>query len=281
MESLDTIELTITLNPVNPWTDIIIAELSELGFDGFVQTKTGLQAYAPASIDVYEVINQSSLQPESDFTFSIEKKVIPHQNWNAQWEEDFHPVYVEEYATILAPFHDVNDGKGLTVIIQPQMSFGTGHHQTTWMMTKALFELDSMPEKVLDMGSGTGVLAIVAEKLGAKDILAVDIEEWSAENARENAERNNCQHINSVWGDVDKIRGHQFGLIIANINKNVLKAQMEDYAKCLDQKGTLLLSGFFGSDVQELVTFANEFGLTLEKEFSKDEWAALQLKKTN
>lgn len=281
MESLDTIELTITLNPVNPWTDIIIAELSELGFDGFVQTKTGLQAYAPASIDVNEVIKQSSLQPESDFTFSIEKKVIPHQNWNAQWEEDFHPVYVDEYATILAPFHDVNDGKGLTVIIQPQMSFGTGHHQTTWMMTKALFELDSMPEKVLDMGSGTGVLAIVAEKLGAKDILAVDIEEWSAENARENADRNNCQHINSVWGDVDKIRGHQFGLIIANINKNVLKAQMEDYAKCLDQNGTLLLSGFFGSDVQELVTFAKEFGLTLEKEFSKDEWAALQLKKTN
>lgn len=281
MESLDTIELTITLNPVNPWTDIIIAELSELGFDGFVQTKTGLQAYAPASIDVDEIIKQSSLQPDSDFTFSIEKKVIPHQNWNAQWEEDFHPVYVEEYATILAPFHDVNDGKGLTVIIQPQMSFGTGHHQTTWMMTKALFELDNMPEKVLDMGSGTGVLAIVAEKLGAKDILAVDIEEWSAENAKDNAERNNCQHIDSVWGDVDKIRGHQFGLIIANINKNVLKAQMEDYAKCLDQNGTLLLSGFFGSDVQELVTFAKEYGLTLEKEFSKDEWAALQLRKTN
>lgn len=281
MESLDTIELTITLNPVNPWTDIIIAELSELGFDGFVQTKTGLQAYAPASIDVDEVVKQSSLQSESDFTFSLEKKIIPHQNWNAQWEEDFHPVYVEEYATILAPFHDINDGKGLTVVIQPQMSFGTGHHQTTWMMTKALFELDKMSEKVLDMGSGTGVLAIVAEKLGAKDILAVDIEEWSAENARENAERNNCQHINSVWGDVDKIRGHQFGLIIANINKNVLKAQMEDYAKCLDQNGTLLLSGFFGSDVQELVTFAKEFGLTLDKEFSKDEWAALQLKKTN
>lgn len=281
MESLDTIELTITLNPVNPWTDIIIAELSELGFDGFVSTKTGLQAYASATVDVDKAIQASSLQPENDFTFSIEKKIIPHQNWNAQWEEDFHPVYVEDYATILAPFHDMNDGKGLTVIIQPQMSFGTGHHQTTWMMTKALFEMDQLPENVLDMGAGTGVLAIVAEKLGAKKILAVDIEEWSAENARENAERNNCQHIDSVWGDVDKIRGRQFGLIIANINKNVLKTQMKDYAKCLNPNGTLLLSGFFGSDVQELVTFTKEFGLTLEKEFSKDEWAALQLKKTN
>lgn len=281
MESLDTLELTLTLRPTNPWTDILIAELSELGFDSFVPTKTGLQAYAPATINLDEVLSKTSLKDQSQFDFSIEKNIIPHQNWNAQWEENFHPVYVEEYATILAPFHDDENCKGVTAVIQPQMSFGTGHHQTTWMMTKALFELEQIPSEVLDMGTGTGVLAIFAEKLGAKNILAVDIEEWSAENAKENVERNNCDKINVIWGDVDQIRDHHFGLIIANINKNVLKAQMEDYAMCLNKNGVLLLSGFFCSDTDELVTFAMRYGLTLEKEFSKDEWAALQLRKTN
>ncbi len=279
MESLDTLELTLTLSPKDPWSEILISELSELGFDGFLQTDEGIQAYANASIDPEKIMDELSIARNQQVTCAWKAKVIPHQNWNAQWEADFHPVFVEDYATILAPFHDESLGKGMVVRIQPQMSFGTGHHQTTWMMTKAIFELPEMPSDVLDMGTGTGVLAIIAEKLGAKRILAIDIEEWSAENARENADRNSCTAIECMWGDRDKMEGHDFGLIIANINKNILKAQMETYASTLNTNGTLLLSGFFSTDVEELITFAAPYGLTIEKEFAKDEWAALQLKK--
>lgn len=277
MESLDTLELTLKLTPKDPWSEVLIAELSEMGFDGFMTTDDGIQAYANASVNAEKVMSELSIANSSEVQCDWESKVIPHQNWNAKWEDDFHPVFIEDYATILAPFHDESLGKGMVVRIQPQMSFGTGHHQTTWMMTKALFELDSMPESVLDMGTGTGVLAVIAEKLGAQRILAIDIEEWSAENARENTERNDCKNIECVWGDRDKIEGHEFGLIIANINKNILKAQMETYAIALSKNGTLLLSGFFSTDVEELVTFAAPYGLTLEKQFSKDEWAGLQL----
>ncbi|NVK66450.1 MAG: 50S ribosomal protein L11 methyltransferase [Flavobacteriales bacterium] len=277
MESLDTLELTLKLTPKNPWSEILVAELAEHGFDGFVTTDDGLQAYGNASIDAESIVKELSVSTSEEVKCEWSAKIIPHQNWNEQWEKDFHPVFVEEYATILAPFHDESLGKGMVVRIQPQMSFGTGHHQTTWMMTKALFELENMPNDVLDMGTGTGVLAVIAEKLGATRILAIDIEEWSAENARENAQLNECKHIECVWGDRDKIDGHEFGLIIANINKNILKAQMETYAQALKKNGRLLLSGFFSTDVDELVTFANAFGLTLEKQFAKDEWAGLQM----
>ena len=157
----------------------------------------------------------------------------------------------------------------MIIEIQPQMSFGTGHHQTTWLMANALFELESMPSNILDMGSGTGVLAIIAEKLGAKEILAIDIEDWSVENAIENAERNQCKNIDVI--------NQKFGLIIANINKNVLTSHMEQYALSLEKEGILLLSGFFESDVADLVNFASQFGLEKIEVYSKETWAGIKL----
>jgi ribosomal protein L11 methyltransferase len=159
------------------------------------------------------------------------------------------------------------------------MSFGTGHHQTTWMMSKALFELKEIPAKVLDMGTGTGVLAIIAEKLHAKNIVAVDIEDWSIENTIENSERNNCSRIEAICGDVDVLKGRSFGLILANINKNVLKAHLQAYYDMLDLNGTLLLSGFFTSDVDEMTTFAENIGFTKYRILQKDNWAAIELTK--
>lgn len=278
---MDTIELNIQLTPKDPWSDIVIAALSEQGFDSFVNTDEGILAYAPASVDTDQVVKNSLLASPVDFKCSIVKTIIPFQNWNAAWEENFSPVEIENYATILAPFHDVNQGVGMKVIIQPQMSFGTGHHQTTWMMTKALFELESMPANVLDMGTGTGVLAIYAEKLGAENTLAIDIEEWSAENARENVVRNNCTHIECLWGDIDLVEGRNFGLIIANINKNILKQHMSVYSKALENNGILLLSGFFTTDVEEMAMFCSAHKLKQTKLFTKDEWACIQLIKTN
>jgi len=274
---MDTIELDITLNPKSPWNEIIAAELAEQGFESFVQTEKGILAYVNADVDVADALKKTSLQENELFTFSIEQTRIPYQNWNAKWEADFQPVYIENYATILAPFHDKSLGKGMIVEIQPQMSFGTGHHQTTWIMTKALFELNTIPYNVLDMGTGTGVLAIVAENLGAKNILAIDIEDWSVVNASENAERNQSKNIRCVCGDIDKVNDEKFGLIIANINKNILKNHMESYSNALEIGGTLLLSGFFATDVKELTDFASKFNLSQVKLFGKDEWAAIQL----
>lgn len=274
---MDTIELTINLKPREPWSGILIAQLSELGFDGFVETKKGIQAYAPDTVDVDEALKHTSLEEAKGLTYSIEKNVIPHQNWNEQWESDFHPVQVENYATIIAPFHTNVETKGLKVVIQPQMSFGTGHHQTTWMMTKLLFEQDSLPADVLDMGTGTGVLAIVAEKLEAENILAIDIEEWSAENAELNATLNDCSKIQVECGGKEKIPNQQFGLILANINKNILKDQMAIYSESLVPKGVLMLSGFFESDVPEMEEVCNQNGLELVRYIEKEGWAAMEL----
>ena len=276
---MDTIELTIKLEPNEPWDEIIVAELADVGFESFVHTDDGIIAYSPVTIDYDDAIKQSSLSNPTGFKFEMSKRIIPAENWNAKWEENFDPVFVEEYVSILAPFHDDSIAKGMRVVIQPQMSFGTGHHQTTWMMSKALFELNEMPSNVLDMGTGTGVLAIISENLGANRILAIDIERGAVDNAIENTERNDCSKIECVLGDVDLLGNETFGLIIANINKNILKIQMQSYSDILPKDGVLLLSGFFKVDVQEMLDFASDFKFEKVKLFEKDEWAAIQLKK--
>ncbi len=276
---MDYLELEIKVEPRDPWAEIITVELSELGFDSFVETDEGVLAYgAVKAISMNQVLEQTILSRNTDeFKISYTEKVIPHQNWNAVWESDFHPVEVKGYLTIVAPFHSKEDRKGMVVEIQPQMSFGTGHHQTTWLMSSALFELDKMPDNVLDMGTGTGVLAIIAENLGAKNIVAIDIEDWSVENAKENVVRNKCEKINVYCGDVDLIQNQKFGLIIANINKNVLKAHMKAYSDSLEIGGTLLLSGFFESDVEELISFSSNYDLEKQDVISKESWAGIKL----
>ena len=274
------IEIELKLTPRDPWAEILIADLADLGFESFVETEEGFKAYGnEEEVDFNDPLKGSMLNETIDFTAQIETRIIPQQNWNAVWESDFKPVYVEDYCTILAPFHDPSEAKGQIIWIQPQMSFGTGHHQTTYLMTKSLFELENMPEKVLDMGCGTGVLAIVAEQLGAKEILAVDIEEWSAENTTENAERNQCKGITSVCGDLDAVSDSEFGLILANINKNVLKSHLSRYAELLAEKGILMISGFFTTDAKELIDLAEKYGLKPIAELDKEEWCCIHFRK--
>lgn len=278
---MDYLELSIALTPRDPWTEILTAELADNGFESFVETENGILAYGQLElVDAEFPLKNTFLEAKpSDVDVVIESKIIPQQNWNAVWESDFQPVEVEDYLTIVAPFHDRSTAKGMIIEILPKMSFGTGHHQTTWMMSKALFELETIPNEVLDMGTGTGVLAFVAERLGAKHVVAVDIEDWSVENTLENAERNDCKSIEAICGDVDVLKGRTFGLILANINKNILKAHMSSYAEMLEKNGTLLLSGFFDTDVDELVTFAEQFGLKKRRVLNKDNWAAIELNK--
>lgn len=276
---MDYLELTIDFQPKDPWAEIALVQLADQGYESFVETETGILAYAQVTaVDVLEPLKGTFLsEDQSDVIITFETKIIPQQNWNETWEADFQPVVVEDYLTILAPFHDKTNRTGMLVEILPKMSFGTGHHQTTWMMSKALFELGKMPKKVLDMGTGTGVLAIIAEKLGAEQILAVDIEDWSVENTIENAERNDCHAITAACGDIDVIEAQQFDLILANINKNVLKAHIPIYRQLLVENGTLFLSGFFDSDVEELVDFCSQHGLTKRRVLNKDNWAAIEL----
>lgn len=278
---MDSIELTVTLFPRDPWSEILVSELAEFGFDAFVDTEDGVIAYGPVeSVRFEDALNESILNTSHvEVKVAFEKKIIPHQNWNALWEADFSPVFVEDRLTILAPFHDVSLAKGLLIIIQPQMSFGTGHHQTTWLMSKRMLDLPKLPTRVLDMGTGTGVLAILAEKLGAKEILAIDIEPWSAENTIENAKRNDCKAIETLCGDVDLLVDRKFDLILANINKNILKKQIPQYAACLDKNGELFLSGFFTSDIEELVSYATQFGFELINTDEKETWATIALRK--
>lgn len=278
---MDYLELSIALTPRDPWTEILTAELADNGFESFVETENGILAYGQLElVDAEFPLKNTFLEAKpSDVNVVIESKIIPQQNWNAVWEADFQPVEVEDYLTIVAPFHDRSTAKGMIIEILPKMSFGTGHHQTTWMMSKALFELETIPAEVLDMGTGTGVLAFVAERLGAKHVVAVDIEDWSVENTIENAERNDCKTIEAICGDVAVLKGRTFGLILANINKNILKAHMSSYSEMLEKNGTLLLSGFFDTDVDELVTFAEQFGLKKRRVLNKDNWAAIELNK--
>jgi len=278
---MDYFELTISISPRDPWTDIIIANLADRGFESFVETEEGLLAYAKSSdIDNENPISGTILnEKDLNFEYKLDYKIIPHQNWNAVWEADFKPVVVEEYCTIIAPFHDQTNIVGMPIIIQPKMSFGTGHHQTTWMMSKALFEINFQAKIVLDMGTGTGVLAFIAEKLGAEKIVAVDIEDWSVENTIENAERNACQKIEAICGDIDKVPDLGYDLILANINKNILKAHLPSYADLLQKGGTLLLSGFFESDADELLEAAEPLGLMKKGSLNKEEWCCLSLVK--
>ncbi len=275
------IELNIEIYPKEPWTDILIAQLSDIGFDSFMDTDKGTLAYINEDEFVEDhLITETILGIESEeFKVKTTIEKIPYQNWNALWESDFQPVFVEDKLTIIAPFHDEHLVKGMKIIIQPQMSFGTGHHQTTWMMTKAMMEFIPFPKRVLDMGTGTGVLAILAEKLGANEIVAIDIEPWSVENTIENLERNSCIMSKSLCGDVDLIDGMEFEIILANINKNVLKAHMSSYAKHLVKNGTLIISGFFETDVDELIEVARLQSLEFVKKFTKETWAAIQFLK--
>jgi len=255
---MEYLELNVSLSPRNPWADILIAELAELGYESFVDTENGITAYAPVTIgNPEEHLSQTSLSGNDEVEFSLTSTVIPHQNWNALWESDFHPVVVSDELAILAPFHDLTaHPQDLKIIIQPQMSFGTGHHQTTFLMSEYLLETVQIENPVLDMGTGTGVLAILAEKKGATEIVAVDIEPWSVENTIENAERNGCKHIIGLCGDIDIVPKKKYGLILANINKNILKAHLSSYADLAANGAHLYLSGFFASDAPEMIEFA-------------------------
>ena len=271
---MDYIELSIDFKTLNPWREVVLSDLAETGFESFVETNQGLNCYIPEHEFSQEMI--TSLNGFDSHIESIKVKKIKDENWNAEWETKFDPVFVEDKLAIVAPFHTDKYDQQLIVRIQPQMSFGTGHHQTTWLASKKIFNLDVKGKRILDMGTGTGVLAIIAEKLGAEYVFAPDIDEWSFNNANENTALNNCSKIDVALGGDELLEGKEFDIIIANINKNILIQHFPVYSKALVSGGIMLNSGFFTTDKNDLVEEAEKSGFVFESIESKDEWAMLE-----
>lgn len=270
-------ELNIEFKTVEPWREIVVTYLADLEFESFVETKTGLKAYIQE--ELFEETKLDFMSSFEEHVLSMTHNLIADRNWNAEWEKNFDPVFVGDELAILAPFHTEDKAYDYTIRIQPQMSFGTGHHQTTWLASKRLLSLDLKNKRVLDMGTGTGVLAILAEKLGAESVFAPDIDEWSYQNAIENCTLNHCTKVEVALGTDQLIAGKCFDVIIANINKNILIQQFDAYSKAAVSGTVLLISGFFKTDIPDLVEVAKDFGFIFEKEYHKDEWALVELLK--
>ncbi|MFM6945900.1 MAG: 50S ribosomal protein L11 methyltransferase [Flavobacteriales bacterium] len=275
-------ELTVALRNFEAWSDIMVAYLAEIGFESFVEEDPKLKAYiseqAYQGAALQQLINE--VQNSGALIDAFDIQLLAQQNWNATWESQFEPVYVADQLRIVAPFHDLPSFEGMQIVILPKMSFGTGHHQTTHLICQTMFELDFKGKRVLDMGAGTGVLAILAEKLGAQAIVAIEIEAWSAENILENVALNDSSKITAIHGGAEAIGEKPYDVILANINKNVLLSQMALYANALVPNGLLLLSGFFTTDTPDLIAAATDLGLTHQRTLDRENWAVLQFIKS-
>ncbi len=258
-----------------------MAEVAEAGFDTFLETEQGFEAYTEekkADARQLELIKEKyqHVQPLIFFEDKIHK-----QNWNEEWEKNVDPVIVEDECLIRAEFHKIEKKYPYEIIITPKMSFGTGHHQTTYLMVKNQLKIDHHNRQVMDVGCGTAILSVMASKRGARKIESFDIDEWSIENGRENAEINRCNNITIRKGTILSFSWlEKFDIILANINKNVLLEEMEIYSKNLVTGGLLLLSGFYKQDQQDLVVEGERHGLAKQSQDERDSWASLILKKT-
>lgn len=261
-----------------PIKEILIAELADIGYEGFVEETFGLIAYIPEEEFVEKDLHELLKDYEIDTT-SYSKKLVEPQNWNEVWESSFEPIAVKDLCYIRAPFHEAKDGFKYEIVVEPKMSFGTGHHQTTQMVIEAMFNIDFNGKQVLDMGSGTGVLAILASKMGAGNIIAVDNEEFAYENAIENCERNNISNVEVILGEADKIKDKKFDIILSNITKNINIELTAYYTKMLPQDGNVVMSGFFENDVADVAASAEKHGFQMVSSHLKDHWASVLLKK--
>jgi ribosomal protein L11 methyltransferase len=276
---MDYVEVSFEIQPMQPWRDVLIGELAEIEFESFVETETGLQAYIQKELFSEENLHAISTLSQHGVIISHHITPIKSENWNAVWEADFEPIIVNDECIVRAPFHPAKN-LPFEIVISPKMSFGTGHHESTWLMLKTLLGVEVSGKEVLDMGSGTGVLAILAEKMGAKKVFAVDVDDWAYENAIENTALNHTVNISVEKGNVSNIEGQSFHVILANINKNVLLQDMEQYVSALKPQGNLLISGFFEMDVPDLLRKATSSGLVLSNKEYKNHWACLKFEKS-
>jgi len=255
--------------------EILVAELGQVGFESFTETPDGVEAYIQKNDWNADLLSDIQILQSEEVSFSYDVKEIEQVNWNEEWEKNFESIVVANEVSIRAPFHK-NPGLKYDIVIEPKMSFGTGHHETTHLMIQHLMELNLQGKKVLDMGCGTGILAIFAEMKGAQKVDAIDIDNWCYENSLENVERNNCKTISVFEGDSRLLKPANYDLIIANINRNILLKDMSVYANSLKENGTLLLSGFYTEDIEKINEFAEVNGLQQVKKLVRNNWVGLK-----
>jgi ribosomal protein L11 methyltransferase len=263
------------IEPIQPGSDILIAELGEEGFESFVETEKGISAFIQKKDWHKDILKNIQILNSGEFRITFTYEEIEQVNWNTEWEKNFEPIRVNDTVSVRAPFHEKTD-LPYDIVIEPKMSFGTGHHETTHLMIQQLLNVDLTDKTVLDMGSGTGILAIMAELRGAKSVDAIDIDDWCYENALENATRNNCTKIRVFKGDAALLADKNYDVIIANINRNVLINDLPVYYKCLNKGGVLLLSGFYREDIPYIQKAATGLGLRESDVLEKNNWISLK-----
>lgn len=261
--------------PLEPGVEILIAELGYAGFESFVETETGVTAYIQKDEWHEGILNDIQILTSKEFVINYSIEEIEQVNWNAEWEKNFNPIVVDGLCTVRAPFHEKPNTK-FDIIIEPKMSFGTGHHETTHMMIQHILNTDFNNKSVLDMGCGTGVLAILTEMKGATAIDAIDYDNWCYLNSLENVERNNCKNITVIEGDASALKGKAYDVIIANINRNILLNDMAAYVAALNKNGLLFLSGFYTEDIPAIQAECEKHTLKFEEKLERNNWVSLK-----
>jgi len=251
--------------------DLLIAELSAIGFDGFEEIESGLKAFSSENSFNNEALIAIAKQHELMYS----QTEIPQQNWNELWESNFNPITVEDFVGIRASFHEPIKGVKHEIVITPKMSFGTGHHATTYMMMLLMRDIDFKNKTVFDFGTGTGILAILADKLGSNDIEAVDYDDWCIENSLENLERNNSKNIKVSKAD-NAISNRKYNVVLANINKNIILENIESLTEVLTHNGYILLSGLLEEDEIDILEATKIKAWHHLKTIKRDKWIAIK-----
>ncbi len=263
------------VQPLQPAVEILIAELGYAGFESFVETEEGATAYIQKDEWHEAILEDIQILQSTEFEIRYTFEEIAQTNWNAEWEKNFNPIVVDNQCAVRAPFHEPFNTP-YDIVIEPKMSFGTGHHETTHMMIQYILNNDFKNKSVLDMGCGTGVLAILAELKGATTLDAVDYDNWCYLNSLENVTRNNCKHINVIEGDASVLGHRKYDVIIANINRNILMQDMGVYASCLKPNGMLFLSGFYSDDIPMIQAECEKYLLKFEEKQERNQWVSLK-----
>lgn len=269
------LEFRFEISPKNPWDEILIAELAEVGFDSFTEDGDAILAYIPKNEFDRKSLDSLNIFQNDSIEISYDCQEMPDINWNEEWEKNFEPIVVEDKVLIRAEFHEPQPEMH-EIVIQPKMSFGTGHHPTTYLMLRQMLQMDFAGKTVLDMGCGTSVLAIFAKQQGAEKVLAIDIDEWSVENSRENAARNRAE-IEIQQGTAENLGTEKFDIILANINRNILISDIPAYTRVLNSGGQLLLSGICYFDEADILEVCTANALTFNEKHQKEEWISLLL----
>ena len=279
---MDYIEITLKFETAEPWKDIFTNLLAEIGCDSFMdgETEDVLLAYIPENLfdkeSLQELLSNHEYPVSIDFHFSK----IETQDWNAVWESNYNPVLIAEKCYIRAPFHEPNPEAEYEIVIEPKMSFGTAHHETTALMMEYLLEENLKGKSLMDMGAGTGILAILAHKRKASPVVAIDNDEWAYRNNLENNEKNDIQDMTVILGDAQNIPEKQFDIFLANINRNILLNDIPVYQQFIKQNGILLLSGFYlEPDLEMLKAKCAEHGLLFDSFKMKNNWTAARFVK--